>query len=170
MRAEKQFLLDEIKEKIEKANGFIVTRYKDFTPAQSRAFRDSIAEIGGEFEVVKKRILIKAASQFGVELSHDSLEGHVAVLLAHEDPMQVAKQAVKYGEENQGILSVLGGHFDGQQMGAEEVIAIAKLPSLNELRAQIVGLLQAPMSQTVGVMNNALTALLHCLEEKSKKG
>lgn len=169
MRAEKQFLLDEIKEKIEKSNGFIVARYQGFGAGKSREFRDSIAEIGGEFEVVKKRVFIKAANALGIEFDDGTFEGHVGVLFAHEDASGLAKKAVKYGEQNADAISVLAGHMDGQLMSAEEVIAVAKLPSLNELRAQIVGLLQAPLSQTVGAMNAVLTSVLHCLEEKSKK-
>ena len=169
MRAEKQFLLDEIKEKIEKSNGFVVTRYKNLKPGQARAFRDGLADLGGEFEVVKKRVLIKAASTLGIEFENGSFEGHVGVLFAQEDPLPIAKQAVKYGEQNNNAISVLAGHMDGQLMSAEEVVAVAKLPSKNELRAQIVGLLQAPMSQTVGVISAALTGVMNCLEAKSKK-
>jgi len=169
MRQEKQFLLDEIKEKIEKSNGFVVTCYQRIRPKQAREFRNSVADLGGEFEVVKKRVLIKAASMLGIEFKVDSFEGHIGVLFAHEDTLALAKKAVKYGEDNDKAISVLAGHMDGQLMSAEEVIAIAKLPSRDELRAQIVGLLQAPMSQTVGVINAAITGVLNCLEAKSKK-
>ncbi|MCH9610327.1 MAG: 50S ribosomal protein L10 [Chlamydiales bacterium] len=169
MRAEKQFLLDEIKEKIEKSNGFVVARYQKFTPGQSRDFRNELAELGGEFEVVKKRVLIKAASTLGIEFDNGNFEGHVGVLFAHEDPLSVAKKAVKYGEQNDDAISVLAGHMEGQVMSADEVVAVAKLPSKDELRAQIVGLFEAPMSQTVGALNAVLTSVLHCLEAKSGK-
>ncbi len=168
MRAEKQFLLDEIKDKIAKSKGFVVTHYKNIKPGKAREFRNSMAEIGCEFEVVKKRVLIKAALTLGIAFASD-FEGHVGVLFAEEDILAVAKKAVKYGEDNNGAITVLAGHMDGQLMSAKEVVAIAKLPSKDELRAQIVGLLQAPMSQIVGAINAALTSLLHCLEEKSKK-
>lgn len=170
MRAEKQFLLDEIKEKIEKSNGFVVASYNKLTPNKARDFRDQLAEIGGEFEVVKKRVLIKAASTLGIQFEDGSFEGHVGVLFASEDPLPIAKKAVKYGEDNDNAIAVLAGHMDGLVMSAQEVVAVAKLPSKDELRAQIVGLLQAPMSQTVGVFNAAITSILHCLEAKSKKG
>lgn len=169
MRAEKQFLLDEIKEKIEKSNGFVVACYQNFTPAQAREFRDQIAEVDGEFEVVKKRVLIKAASTLGIEFEDGSFEGHVGVLFASEDPLPIAKKAVKYGEDNSDAIRVLAGHMEGQVMSAEEVVAVAKLPSKDELRAQIVGLFEAPMSQTVGVMNAIMTSIMHCLEAKANK-
>lgn len=169
MRAEKQFLLDEIKEKIEGSNGFIVARYRNFTPVKARAFRNEIAEMGGEFEVVKKRVLLKAASKLGIEFEGETFEGHVGVLFVDEDPLPLAKRAVKYGEDNDGALTVLAGRMEGQLMSAEEVVAVAKLPSKDELRAQLVGLLEAPMSQTVGTLNAVLTSVLHCLEAKANK-
>ncbi|MCH9628142.1 MAG: 50S ribosomal protein L10 [Chlamydiales bacterium] len=169
MRAEKQLLLDEIKEKINGSKGFVVARYSDFTATRARAFRDHIAEIGGEFEVVRKRVFIKAAKDSGCEFDVATLDGHVGVIFAQDDATQIAKGTVKYGEDNDQSISVLGGHIEGEFCSAEDVQAIAKLPSLPELRAQILGLFEAPMSQTVGAVQAVLTCVLYCLEEKSKK-
>lgn len=169
MRAEKQLLLDEIKEKIEGSNGFILARYQNFTAARARAFRDHVAEVGGEFEVVRKRVFIKAALEKGIEIDVSGLEGHVGIVFAHDDVTSVAKSTVKYGDDHDKSVAVLGGHIEGEFCSAEEVEAIAKLPSLNELRAQLLGLFEAPMSQTVGAIQAVLTCVLYCLEEKSKK-
>ncbi|MFN0065155.1 MAG: 50S ribosomal protein L10 [Chlamydiales bacterium] len=169
MRKEKQFLLDEIKEKIDDSQGFIITSYKGLTAGKAREFRDVITENGGEFEVVKKRVLVKAAGINSIQFDVKQFQGHVGVIFVNGDTTQVAKSAVKYGEDNGGILEVLGGHLDGSLITGEDIVAIAKLPSIEELRAQIVGLLQAPLAQTVGVINAVLTSPLHCLEEKTKK-
>lgn len=169
MREEKKFLLEEVKEKIEKSDGFIVASYKGFSAPRVKDFRNKMAEIGGEFEVVKKRVFIKAAETLGIDFNLQALSGHVGVIFAHDDAMAVAKGAVKYGEDNNNILSVLGGKIDGERCSAEDVEVIAKLPSLNELRAQILGLFEAPMAQTVGAIQAVLTSVLYCLEEKSKK-
>ncbi len=169
MRAEKQLLLDEIKEKINGSKGFIVARYTAFSAARARAFRDHVAESGGEFEVVRKRVFIKAAKDSGCEFDLATLDGHVGVIFAQDDATQIAKSTVKYGDENEKSIAVLGGHIEGEFCTAEEVEAIAKLPSLRDLRAQILGLFEAPMSQTVGAVQAVLTCVLYCLEEKSKK-
>lgn len=169
MRAEKQLLLDEIKEKIEGSKGFIIARYQGFTAGRSRKFRDYVAEVGGEFEIVRKRIFLKAAKASGYEINLDDLEGHIGIVFAYEDATRIAKSTVKYGDDNEKSVAVLGGHIEGEYCSAEEVEAIAKLPSLPELRAQILGLFEAPMSQTVGALQAVLTCVLYCLEEKSKK-
>ncbi len=169
MRQEKQLLLDEIKEKIDGSKGFIVASYSDFTAQKARDFRDKVSEAGGEFEVVKKRVFIQAAKAYGIELDVNELKGHVGVIFAHEDASQVAKSTVKYSDENDKAVAVLGGQIEGEYCSAEEVEAIAKLPSLSELRAQLLGLFEAPMAQTVGAIQAVLTSILYCLEEKSKK-
>lgn len=169
MRAEKQLLLDEVKEKIEGSQGFIVASYQQLTAAKARAFRDSVAEVGGEFEVVRKRVFIKAAEAAGIQFDEQALGGHIGIIFAAEDVTKVAKTTVKYGDDNEKTVAVLGGQIEGEICTAEEVEAIAKLPSLQELRAQILGLFEAPMAQTVGTLQAALASILYCIEEKSKK-
>src|SRR5690625_2274873 len=168
MRAEKQLLLDEIKEKIEESSGFVIAKYQNFSAMRAREFRDHVAEVGGEFEVVRKRVFIKAALEAGVELDEKALEGHVGIVFACDDVTQVVKSTVKYGDENNKAVAVLGGHIEGEFCSAEKVEAIAKLPSLQQLRAQILGLFEAPMSQTLGAIQAILTSVPYCLEEKSK--
>lgn len=152
MRTEKQLLLDEIKEKITKSNGFLVTSYKEFTASQSRAFRDHVVEAGGEFEVVKKRVFIQAARVSGYAFEVGALRGHVGVVFSYNDPLRLAKQTNKYSEENNKAIAFLGGVIEGASYSGEEVDVLAKLPTLSELRAQVVGLCAAPLAQTLSVM------------------
>ena len=170
MRQEKQLLLDEIKEKIENSKGFVALNYQSFTAARAREFRDKIAEVNGEFEVVRKRVFIKAAESIGIKIDAQDLAGHVGIVFAQDEITRVIKGAVKFSEDNDKAVAVLAGHIDGVVCTAEDVEAIAKLPGLTEMRALTVGLLQAPMAQTVQVLQAVLTSVLYCLEEKGKKG
>ncbi|MEZ5315650.1 MAG: 50S ribosomal protein L10 [Chlamydiales bacterium] len=169
MRTEKKFLLGAIKDKIENSNGFVITCYKDFSAARARQFRDQIAQIGGEFEVVPKRVFIKAAFDQGIEINPTYLEGHIGVVFSLNDLTQLIKTTVKYGDDHDQSIKVLGGHIEGEFCTAEEVTTIATLPSLDEMRAQILGLFEAPLSHSVGAIQALLTALPYCLEEKGKK-
>lgn len=169
MRAEKQLLLDEIKEKIEESKGFVALNYQNFTAARAREFRDKMAEVGGEFEVVRKRVFIKAAESVGIQIDAKTLSGHVGIVFAKEETTKLVKGAVKFGEDNDKAVAVLGGHIDGALCTAEDVEAIAKLPGIQEMRAQILAILEAPMSQTAQVLQAALTSILYCVEERSKK-
>lgn len=166
MREEKQLLLDEVKEKIEKSEGFIVTRYEGFDGGAIRAFRDRIAEANGEFEVVKKRIFVKAALETGLQFEIEALKGHVGLVFAKEELLSVLKAVLKHGEER---VQVLGGQVDGAVCAGDDLIAMSKLPPLPELRAQFAGLLEASMGQTIAVMQSLLAGLISCVEQKSKK-
>jgi large subunit ribosomal protein L10 len=169
MRAEKQLLLDEVKEKIDSSNGFVIASYKGMTAQKARAFRDTVASANGDFEIVRKRVFAKAAEKVGIKLDADVLKGHVGILFAKDDALAISKIAVKYGEENEQGLKILGGMIEGTYCSGEELEAMTKLPGINELRAQLLGLFEAPMAQTVGALDAALTSLLYCLDEKSKK-
>ena len=170
MREEKQLLLDEITDKINASTGFIVANYQEFTSARAREFRNLLSEVDGEFEIVRKRVFLKAAESLGLKFELSQLTGHIGLIFANDDSTRLAKDAVKYSEENSNCVCMLGGRIDGEQCTGEEIIALAKLPGINELRAQMVGLLEAPMAQTVAVMQAALTSVLYCMEEKSKQG
>jgi large subunit ribosomal protein L10 len=169
MRAEKQFLLDELKEKITRSNGFIITQYDSMSAGKTREFRNSVAEVEGDLEVVKKRVFIKAAEAEGVILDPALFNGHIGILFANGEGTLLAKSVLKFQEQNKDNLTILGGRLDGETLAATDVIAVAKLPGIDELRAQLLGLLEAPQQQTVSVLNQALVSILYCLDEKCKK-
>lgn len=169
MRDEKQLLLDEIKEKIEGANALVLTRYRSLTPDKSADFRQLIGETGGAFTVVKKRLLLKAVEEIGISLDPSILEGQIGVLVGGEDAVSTTKALFKFASDHKNLFEVLGGHFEGQLCNAKDIEAISKLPSQDEMRAQFLGLLEAPMAQTLSVVEALLASVMHCLENKSQQ-
>lgn len=168
MIVEKQLLLDEMHEKLTQSKGFLITRYGDFNANRSREFRDVVAE-AGELKVVRKRVFIKAAEKQGIKLSVADLQGHIGIVFIHDDATKMCKKVVGYGEKTENAVAVLGGFIDGAVCSGEDIQAIATLPSLEEMRSQFLGLLEAPMSHTVGTIQAVLTSILYCLEEKGKQ-
>jgi large subunit ribosomal protein L10 len=168
MRPEKQFLLDEIKEKIDGSKAMLLASYKRLEPNAAATFRSDLAKIGGSLEVVKKRVLIKAAQVAGVELDPTLLQGHIAVVFAGQDPIQTTKIVYQFSKENEEVLEVIGGRFEGALCSAQDIEQISKLPSKDEMRAQFLGTLEAPLSQTLAVIEALLTSVMHCLENKSQ--
>ena len=168
MRAEKQFLLDEISEKLS-SKALILTRYQGLGPNVSYALRNELAKTGGAFSVVHKRVFLKAVAEKGIPIGKDELQGHIGIVSAGEDYVQTTKALYGFTKEHEGILEVIAGYFDGRLCNAKEVSAISKLPSEKEMRAQLVGLFEAPMSQMLSVMEALLTSVIHCLENKSKQ-
>lgn len=169
MRPEKQFLLDDIKDRIADSKAIVLASYKRLEPNASSAFRINLAKTGGSLEVVKKRVLVKAAQVAGVELDPALLQGHIAVVFANQDPVQTTKVVYQFCKENEEVLEVIGGRFEGTLCTASDVEQISKLPGKDEMRAQFLGTLEAPMSQTLAVIEALLTSVMHCIENKSQE-
>lgn len=169
MRPEKQLLLDDLKSKVESHSAFIVTKYIGFVAEAISGFRDEIYKVGGDFEVVPKRVFIKAAEENGVELDPNSLEGHIGIVFAKEDVIETTKVVTKFSKTNKEVLEIICGHIDGHLYDADKVLKLSELPSKDAMRAQFVGLLQAPMAQTLGTFQALLTSVIFCLDNKAKK-
>lgn len=169
MRPEKQLLLNEIKEKIAGSKAIVIASYKRLEPNAAYLFRTNLAKTGGNLEVVKKRVLIKAAQVAGVAIDPAQLQGHIAVVFANEDPIQTTKTVYQFCKENEEVLKVIGGRFEGSICSAQDVELIAKLPSKDEMRSQFLGTLEAPLSQTLSVIEALLTSVLYCFDNKSQQ-
>jgi large subunit ribosomal protein L10 len=169
MRHEKQLLLDEIKNKIVESKSFILTRYNKMKANSAWDFRGTIAKVGGDYEVVRKRILIKAAAEAGINLDINNLEGHIGVVFPGSDPIETTKVVFQYGQNNEKAVEVLGAHLDGRLYLAKDVETLSKLPGKNEMRSQLLGLFEAPMAQTLAVMEALLTSVIYCLDNKGKE-
>lgn len=168
MRAEKQFLLDEMQEMIEKSDAFVVTSCGKMLANTASDFRKQLREADADFEVVRKRVFLKAADAAGVEgLKPEDLTGSIGIVFASGDTVNATKAVCKFAEDNGAVLEVLSGHFDGKMLNASEVETLSKLPGREEMRAMLLGTLEAPMSHTLGVMDALLTSVPHCLANKA---
>lgn len=170
MRDEKKLLLDELTDKIESSAGFIMTSYQGLTAALARQFRDHLSEVNGEFEIVRKRVFLKALEKKGTPVKDIKLEGHIGIMFAEKEALPLVKAVVKFSEANNDMFTLVGGVIENVMCDGKEITELSKLPSLQELRAQFVGLLQAPMAQTVGTMQAQLASLLYCFDAKCDKG
>ncbi len=170
MREEKQLLLDEIEGQIKQSEAFLIMRYKGLTANKANEFRGNISKKGGTVEVVRKRILMKAAQGAGIKIDLDALEGHVGLIFTGKDPLDTAKFVFKFSEETDKAVEVIGGQFEGQLYNAAQMEMLSKLPSRDEMRAQLLSVLEAPMSQTLAVMEAVLSSVVYCLDNKSKQG
>lgn len=169
MRKEKQLLLDEIQEKIDAATAMIITRYDRMEPNASWEFRNQLAKQGSLFEVVRKRIFMKAAQNSGVALDESLLSGHIGVLFVNQtDAMAPTKTLFKFSEDNGDLFQVVCGQIEGKILPGKEVEVLSKLPGMDELRSQMLSLFTAPMSGLLGVMEAVMSGPLSILKQKSE--
>ena len=167
MREEKKLLLEEIKEQIDSSTVLVLTRYHKMSPNLSDSLRKKLTAAGGSYEIVRKRILLKATESVGFTLGADLLQGHIGVVFSASDPVTLTKAIFQFAKENEEILEILGARFEGKFCSAADVKQISELPSKDEMRAQFLGTLEAPLAQTLAVMEALLTSLPYCLENKS---
>ncbi len=137
-------------------------------PNSSWQLRDALAKNGSMFEVVKKRVFMKAAEKAGIQVDETLLKGHIAVVFVNQpDAMAPAKTVIKFSEENAQILEVLCGQIEGKIVPGAEIDMLSKLPGIDDMRATILGLFTSPMSQMLSVLEAVMAEPLSVIEQKS---
>lgn len=170
MRKEKQLLLDEIVDRLDAASSFVITRYQDLGADLNYELRSKLSKSGGKIYAFKKRVFLKAIAEKAVEFSHEDLPGHIAAVLGGEDAVAAAKVLSDFNKEHKNKnFEVLGGFFEGVQVSKEDVLEIASLPGRNEMRAQLLGLFEAPMAMSLGAMDAVMSSVPSCLQQKIEK-
>lgn len=169
MRPEKELLKNEVKDKFARYGSFVLMHYLGFSANAANAFRREIKSSGGEVEIVRKRILIKAAEDIGLQLNEFPLDGHIGLIFLGKDPIETAKIVFKFTKNREKTMAVLGGQFDGKLYGSKDVERLSNLPGKNEMRAQLLSVLEAPLSHTLSVISALLTSVPYCLDNKIKQ-
>jgi large subunit ribosomal protein L10 len=170
VRQEKRLLLEEVKEKIEGSDSFVVIRHHGLKAEKAEELRAAVDNVDADFEVVRKRVFIKAAEAAGVDgFNRDILQGSIGIVFAAGDPVTTAKTVVDFGKDAGEMLEVVGGRVDGKNISSADVKRLSEMPSKDQLRAQFCGVLQAPQAQTLGVMHSLLTSVIYAVDNKRKK-
>ena len=149
-RAQKQDAIETLKGVFEGAGAVVVTHYMGLTVAEMTDLRGRLRVEGAQLQVVKNTLVQKALNGSVGEAGDALFKGPVAIAYA-PDPVSAAKVATQYAKDNDKF-SVIGGFMGQQVLDKGSVTALAALPSLDQLRAKIVGLLQAPATKIAGVL------------------
>lgn len=149
-RAQKKELVAELNRTFTETSVVVITRNLGLTVAQSTALRVKMREAGASYKVAKNRLARIAAEGTPYAAISDLLTGPTA-LATSPDPVAAAKIAVEFAKANDK-LEIVGGAMGDTVLDANGVKALAELPSLDELRAKIVGLLQAPATKIAQVV------------------
>lgn len=145
-RSEKEELVLQIRDKLTAAVSVIVTRQSGLTVSEVSALRRQMREAGVEFKVLKNTLARIAVQGTQLEGLSDMLEGPTALAISISDPVSAAKVAAKYANSN-NKLELVGGYLDGQILNQQAVDALAKLPSLDELRSKIIAVISTPATR-----------------------
>lgn len=149
-RAEKQESIETLKGVFNDAGAVVVTHYMGLTVAEMTDLRGRLRKEGASLQVVKNTLAIKALNGSVGEAGDALFKGPVAIAFA-PDPVAAAKVATQYAKDNEKF-TVVGGLMGEVVMDQKAVSALATLPSLDQLRGKILGLLQAPATRIAGVL------------------
>jgi large subunit ribosomal protein L10 len=167
LRAEKSQVVERLHAALAEAEVVVVTHYKGLTVAELGELRGQLRAVGGTLKVAKNRLAKRALEGTPFTGMADLLEGPTAIAFARE-PVGVPKALVDYARKNEKLV-IVGGGLKGSLLDAEAVKALAELPSLDVLRAGLVGLLQAPAARLVGVLQAPGGQLARVLKAYSEK-
>ncbi|MBE6444583.1 MAG: 50S ribosomal protein L10 [Alphaproteobacteria bacterium] len=148
-REEKSQLLSELNELFNNSEIVVVSHYKGLTVEEVSELRDNIRKAGAGFRVTKNRITRLALKGTKFEGLADLFVGPTAIAFAN-DPISACKACVEFAKTNEKLV-VLGGAMGTGVLTIDEINKLATIPSLDELRAKIIGLLQAPGAQLARV-------------------
>jgi large subunit ribosomal protein L10 len=149
-RAQKQEAIEALKGVFADSGAVVVTHYLGLTVAEMTDLRGRLRTEGATLQVVKNTLAQKALAGAAGEAGDALFTGPVAIAYA-QDPVSAAKIATQYAKDNDKF-SVVGGLMGQQVLDQKAVTALASLPSLDQLRAKIIGLLNAPATKIAGVL------------------
>ena len=170
MRPEKQFLVEEVSNHLSKSDYVFLTNFNRVTVEETAELRGELAKHEAEFHVVKNSILNVAAKQRELpDFSTEVLSGPTAIVVGGPNPSEVAKVLSKFFKDKEKN-EVKQGVLDAKMLSSDEVEALSKLPSMDALRGQLLGLLGQPATGMVRVLVAGPQGLLNVLQAKVDKG
>jgi large subunit ribosomal protein L10 len=150
-RAEKRDVVTALHDVIAKTGVVVVAHYAGLTVAQMTRLRSDMRSAGGQVKVAKNRLVKLALEGTDAKGIADLLKGPTCLAYS-ADPIAAPKIAVKFAKANEKFV-ILGGAMGTTVLDAKGVNSLADLPSLDELRGKLIGLLQAPASKIARILN-----------------
>jgi large subunit ribosomal protein L10 len=168
-RTEKQQLIEELHGEFKDSQSAVLVEFKGLSVPAVTEFRRKVKASGSRYRVVKNSLALRAAKDTPLEKLAPKFEGTTGVAYTGDDPVGLAKVLVDFAKDHPA-LSVKGGLVSGSQvLDAEGVKALSTMPGLPEMRARLLGLLQAPASRLVRLLGTPATQLVRVLKAHGEK-
>jgi large subunit ribosomal protein L10 len=153
-RTQKEEQVADLKEKFGRASCVYVADYRGVDVGAANELRTKLhTEGGGDFEyrVIKNTLLRLAAGDTPVESIIEHFQGPTAIAISYGDPVGLAKILSDFAKEHE-VFELRAGVLEGSAMDAAAIAQVAKLPSLDQLRGKLIGLIQAPATKLVRLL------------------
>ena len=164
---EKVETIEDFKERLDGVKTVLVTEYRGLTVQQLSDLRKQLRAVSAQYKIVKNRLAKIAMTDSDLANLGPHLKGPTGMVLSKEDPVSVAKALHTFARTNQA-LAIKAGFVEGQVLPPAELKALSDLPSKDQIRSQIIGAIQGPMAQLVGLLQAAQRDLAYVLAERGK--
>ncbi len=168
-KEQKSVLVDEIADRLGEASAIFAVDYRGISVPQAAELRAQLSEADATFRVVKNRLAKRAVERVGTAELDPLLEGPTALTFVKGDAVTAAKAISTFGRQHE-ILEYKGGIMDGAPLGPDEFLAIARLPGLDVLRGQLVGIAASPITGLVRGLASMVSGLAVALGQIQEKG
>lgn len=166
-KTEKEQVIADLATRLRASESLIVADYRGLTNSQLVGLRTKLRESGAKFQVVKNTLTRRAAEEAGADALLALLEGPTAIAFVETDgdPIAVAKALADVAKESK-ILTLRGGVLSGRALSGEDVDELAKLPTEDVVKSQLVGVIIAPLTQLLGLLEAPVRDLVGVLDAR----
>lgn len=170
LRQDKERIVGELAERLKSSPNLLVADYRGLTMPEIDELRTKLLETGARFSVVKNTLTRLAAEQAGMQELLDLIDGPTAIAFidADGDPAAAAK-VLNDTARTRDVLVIRGGLLEGDTVGDAEIKQLATLPPTDVLRAQLAGVVAAPLTTIVGLFTAPLRDLVNVLDARIKQ-
>ena len=175
-RPDKVAVVDEVQTKLDAADGALLTEYRGLDVPAMAALRSALRDAGGDYKIYKNTLVRIAAANAGVEIDDEMLTGPTAIAFVNAkedgspgDAAAVAKALKEFAKTNENLV-LKGGVLDGAVLSADDIKALAELPSREVLLSQIAGLLQAPLAEFASLLDAVPRDFAYAVQALIDKG
>ena len=165
-RSEKKDFVQKLVDEINASSSVIVTHYSGLTVEESDHLRSEMRNNGAKFKVTKNRLTKLALQQTQFKDISDLFNGPTAIAYS-DDPVAPAKVAVSF-EKKLEKFKIIGGGYDGEKINLDKINFLATLPSIDELRGKIVGLISAPAQRIASIMKEPAGQVARLISAQSE--
>jgi large subunit ribosomal protein L10 len=162
-RAEKEEIVSELADKLARMKSTVFTSVSGYTVDDANALRAKGREQGVELLIAKKTLLVRALEKNGFTVGSDELSGSILTTIGYDDEVAAAKLIAEFAKEKEEGIEIVGGLLEGKFVGSDAIKQLATLPSRDELLAQVVGTINAPISGFVNALAGNLRNIVQVL-------
>ncbi|MBK8024062.1 MAG: 50S ribosomal protein L10 [Chloroflexi bacterium] len=163
-RERKEDLVAIYRDILTNTDGFLVTEYRGLTVAKLDDLRNKLREASGTYSITKNTLFAIALKEGGWPVPEDLLLGPTAVAFGNGNLPAVAKVVQSFAKDNSELFIVKGGVMGTAIFGAKDLEAVASLPTMDELRAQLAGLIVQPAAQIAGLLSAATSQVVNVIQ------